>query len=70
VFISGGNPHLTSRFCGVVLGPTTSSKRLNNLLIIHNIHKAAKTLNILYPASQSNNNTRILEKLKLAGYLL
>jgi len=27
VFISGGNPHLTSRFCGVVLGPTTISKR-------------------------------------------
>jgi len=25
VFISGGNPHLTSRFCGVVLGPTTIS---------------------------------------------
>ncbi|RHN56484.1 hypothetical protein MtrunA17_Chr5g0429981 [Medicago truncatula] len=24
-FISGGNPHLTSRFCGVVLGPTTIS---------------------------------------------
>jgi len=28
VFISGGNPHLTSRFCGVVLGPTTISKRI------------------------------------------
>ena len=28
VFISGGNPHLTSRFCGVVLGPTTISKML------------------------------------------
>jgi len=27
VFISGGNPHLTSRFCGIVLGPTTISKR-------------------------------------------
>jgi len=26
VFISGGNYHLTSRFCGVVLGPTTISK--------------------------------------------
>jgi len=26
VFISGGNPHLTSWFCGVVLGPTTISK--------------------------------------------
>jgi hypothetical protein len=26
VFISGGNPHLTSRFYGVVLGPTTISK--------------------------------------------
>ena len=26
VFISGGNPDLTSRFCGVVLGPTTNSK--------------------------------------------
>ena len=26
VFISGGNLHLTSRFCGVVLGSTTISK--------------------------------------------
>jgi len=26
VFIRGGNPHLTSRFCGVVLNPTTISK--------------------------------------------
>jgi len=26
MFISVGNPHLTSRFCGVVLGPTTISK--------------------------------------------
>ena len=25
LFISGGKPHLTSRFCGVVLGPTTIS---------------------------------------------
>ncbi|AES87484.1 hypothetical protein MTR_4g028100 [Medicago truncatula] len=25
LFISGGNPHLTSRFYGVVLGPTTIS---------------------------------------------
>jgi len=29
VFISGGNPHLTSRFGGVVLGPTTISKMLS-----------------------------------------
>jgi len=29
VFISGGNPHLTSRFCGVVLGPTTISKMVS-----------------------------------------
>jgi hypothetical protein len=27
VFISEGNPHLTCRFCGVVLSPTTISKR-------------------------------------------
>jgi len=27
VFISGGNLHLTSRFCGVVLGPTTITKK-------------------------------------------
>jgi len=26
MFISGGNPHLTRQFCGVVLGPTTNSK--------------------------------------------
>jgi len=26
VFISGGTPHLTSRFCWVVQGPTTNSK--------------------------------------------
>jgi hypothetical protein len=26
LFISGGNPHLTSRFCGVMLGSTTISK--------------------------------------------
>ncbi|KEH25248.1 hypothetical protein MTR_6g016695 [Medicago truncatula] len=26
VFISGGNPHITSRFCGVVLDPTTVFK--------------------------------------------
>ena len=26
VFLSWGNLHLTSRFCGVVLGPTTISK--------------------------------------------
>jgi len=26
VFISGGSPHLTRWFCGVVLGPTTKSK--------------------------------------------
>jgi len=28
VFRSGGNPHLTSRFCGVVLGPITIFKRV------------------------------------------
>ncbi|KEH23647.1 hypothetical protein MTR_7g091670 [Medicago truncatula] len=32
VFISGGNPHLTSRFCGVVLVPTTISKMLSEPL--------------------------------------
>ncbi|AES74177.1 hypothetical protein MTR_3g116670 [Medicago truncatula] len=32
VFISGGNPHLTSRFCGVVLGPTTISKMVSEPL--------------------------------------
>jgi len=26
MFISGRNPHLTSRFCGVVLDPTTICK--------------------------------------------
>ncbi|AES98012.1 hypothetical protein MTR_5g063070 [Medicago truncatula] len=25
-FISGDNPHLTSWFCGIMLGPTTISK--------------------------------------------
>jgi len=43
-FISGSNPHLTSRFCGVVLGPTTISKKIwstcitwiINLIIIMN----------------------------------
>ncbi|KEH23235.1 hypothetical protein MtrunA17_Chr7g0243841 [Medicago truncatula] len=29
VFISGGNPHLTSRYCGVVLDPTTISKMVS-----------------------------------------
>jgi len=29
VFISGGNPHLTSQFCGVVLEPITISKMLS-----------------------------------------
>jgi len=32
VFISGGNPHLTSQFCGVVLGPTTISKMVSEPL--------------------------------------
>ena len=32
LFISGGNPHLTSRFCGVVLGPTTISKMVSEPL--------------------------------------
>ncbi|AES76790.1 hypothetical protein MTR_6g087100 [Medicago truncatula] len=32
MFISGGNPHLTSRFCGVVLGPTTISKMVSEPL--------------------------------------
>jgi len=32
VFISGGNPHLTSRFCVVVLGPTTISKMVSKPL--------------------------------------
>ncbi|AES68760.1 hypothetical protein MTR_3g014560 [Medicago truncatula] len=32
VFISGGNPHLKSRFCGVVLGPTTISKMVSESL--------------------------------------
>jgi len=32
VFISGGNPHLTSRFCEVVLGPTTISKMVSESL--------------------------------------
>ena len=31
-FISGGNPHLTSRFCEVVLGPTTISKMVSEPL--------------------------------------
>ena len=31
VFISGGNPHLTSQFCGVVLGPTTIPKRRHDV---------------------------------------
>ncbi|RHN60197.1 hypothetical protein MtrunA17_Chr4g0022961 [Medicago truncatula] len=26
VYINGGNPQITNRFCGVVLGPTTISK--------------------------------------------
>ncbi|AES97725.1 hypothetical protein MTR_5g059000 [Medicago truncatula] len=29
VFISGGNTHLTSRFCGVVLDPTTIFKMVS-----------------------------------------
>jgi hypothetical protein len=32
VFISGGNPHLTSRFCGVVLGLTMISKMVSEPL--------------------------------------
>ncbi|KEH42035.1 hypothetical protein MTR_1g060110 [Medicago truncatula] len=32
VFISGGNSHLVSRFCGVVLGPTTLSKMISEPL--------------------------------------
>jgi len=32
VFISGSNPHLTSRFCGVVLGPTMISKMVSEPL--------------------------------------
>ncbi|RHN59589.1 hypothetical protein MtrunA17_Chr4g0014961 [Medicago truncatula] len=28
LFISGGNPHLISRFCGVVLSPTTISNSI------------------------------------------
>jgi len=32
VFISGGNPHLKSQFCGVVLGPTMISKMVSELL--------------------------------------
>jgi len=32
VFISGGDPYLTSRFCGVVLGPTTISKMVSESL--------------------------------------
>jgi len=35
VFISGGNPHLTSRFCRVVLGPTTISNNINFISITH-----------------------------------
>ncbi|AES76280.2 hypothetical protein MTR_6g074890 [Medicago truncatula] len=34
LFISGGNPHLTSRFCGVVLGPTTISNMVPSLFTI------------------------------------
>jgi len=32
MFISWGNPHLTSRFCQVVLGPTTISKMVSEPL--------------------------------------
>jgi len=32
MFISGENPHRTSRFCGVVLGPTTISKNMKQPL--------------------------------------
>jgi len=32
VFISGGNPHITSWFCGVVLGSTTISKMVSEPL--------------------------------------
>jgi len=43
VFISGGNPHLTSWFCGVVLGPTTISKMVSLLSIAaQSRHGAAK----------------------------
>jgi len=31
VFISGGNPHLTSRFCKIMLGQTTISKNNSDL---------------------------------------
>jgi len=33
VFISGGNPHLTSWFYGVELGPTTNSKKNINYIL-------------------------------------
>lgn len=33
IFISGGNPHPTSRFCGVALGPTTIFSRIELLFI-------------------------------------
>jgi len=32
VFISGGNPHFTSRFCVVVLGPTRISNMVSELI--------------------------------------
>ena len=32
LFISGGNPHLTSRFCGVELGPTMISNMVSEPL--------------------------------------
>ncbi|AES86334.1 hypothetical protein MTR_4g005850 [Medicago truncatula] len=32
VFISGGNPHLTSRFCEVVLSSTTISNLVSELV--------------------------------------
>jgi len=39
VLKSGGNPHLTGRFCGVVLVPTTNSK----LVMQGNLHDISMT---------------------------
>jgi hypothetical protein len=42
LFISGGNPHLTSRYCGVVLGPTTISKKnIENVAMASTLKKTA-----------------------------
>ena len=47
VFISGGNHHLTSRICGFVLGPTTSSN-----MVLEFPPKSIRPYAIRYPSKQ------------------